>query len=287
MTDTNNQDPIVIVGGGQAAVQLCLAIRKEKVSAPAVMLSEEANYPYHRPPLSKSFLSGETDEEKLNMRPPSFYQSKAVEVRLETPVLAIDPQARTVSTSDGVQNYQSLVIATGARPRPLPISGADLGGVHLLRDLDQSKHIARELQNADSVAVIGAGFIGLEFASVAAKMGKQVTVFDTVDRVMAQAVSPTMSAWFEKQHRSNGIDLQLNNSVANIVGKDKVEQLETTSGDRLDCDLLVIGIGVIPNDEIASTAGLACDDGIIIDEYCQTSVEGIYAAGDCARHPYP
>jgi len=278
-------EKILVMGGGQAAVQLCLSLRKNKVTAPVLMLSEESDYPYHKPPLSKCFLSGETDEEKLSMRPESFYSSKDVEVVLGCKVTAIEPDAHRVKTDKGSYDYQSLVIAAGARPRELAIEGTSLDGVHLLRNLNQSRAIKSELEQAQNVVVVGAGFIGLEFAAVANQMKKHVTVLDKSVRAMARAVSPDVSSWFEKMHRANGIDLRFQECVSEIIGEKKVQQIKTTDGKLLDCDLLVIGIGVVPNDEVARSAGLECNDGIIVNEFCETSVADIYAAGDCARHP--
>jgi len=280
-------EKIIIVGGGQAAVQLCMALRKQKVATPITMLSEENAYPYHRPPLSKSYLSGDTSDEKLSMRPESFYSSKEIEVVLNTKVTNIDPSTKTVKTDTGNHQYSSLVIATGARPRVLPLEGASLDGVFMLRDLDDSKAIKQSLQQAENVVVIGAGFIGLEFACVANKMNKQVTVFDLADRVMARAVSPAVSSWFEQSHQNNGINLRLGDSVSELFGDGKVEQIKTADGELIDCDLLLIGVGVIPNDELAQDAGLVCDNGIVVNEYCETSSQDIYAAGDCAMHPNP
>ena len=280
-------DPVVIVGGGQAAVQLCLALRKEKVDTPVVVLSEEADYPYHRPPLSKSFLAGTVDEDKLLMRPASFYTSKQIEVVLNTRVTSIDVQAKSVNSSSGVHRYSDLVMATGARPRLLKIPGADLDGVHLLRDLDQSRKIKHELGNAQNIVVIGAGFIGLEFACVARSLGKRVTVFDMAGRVMERAVSPDVSSWFEATHRDNQIEICLKDSVTEVLGEQRVSQVKTASGDLLDCDLLLVGIGVIPNDELATEASLKSDNGVLVDEYCRSSADNIYASGDCASHPNP
>ncbi len=280
-------DPIIIVGGGQAAVQLCLALRKEKVNAPVLMMSEESEYPYHRPPLSKSFLTGETDEDKLLMRPETFYDSKQIDVELNTQVRSIDTSARTVSTASGEKSYQSLVLVTGARPRQLPLPGASLEGVHLLRDLQHSKNIKSALNTAQHIVVVGAGFIGLEFAAVAAGMNKAVTVFDMADRVMARAVSPDVSSWFEKTHRRQGVDIRLNDSISEILGESSVSQVKTASGDLLPCDLLLIGVGVIPNDDLANAAGITCDNGIVVNEFCETSASDVYAAGDCANHPNP
>ena len=279
--------PIVIVGGGQAAVQLCLALRKEKVATPIMMLSEEPEYPYHRPPLSKSYLSGETDDEKLVMRPQSFYQSKDVQVILNCKVTGIDSGSQSVSTADASFDYQSLVIATGARPRSLPTPGADLAGVHLLRDVEQSRRIKDELATATNIVVVGAGFIGLEFAAVANSMGKNVIVFDTADRVMGRAVSPAISEWFEQTHSSNGITMRLHDSIQEIQGDTKVSRVITAAGDKIECDMLLVGIGVIPNAELAVAAGIECENGIVVNEFCETSAADIYAVGDCAYHPNP
>ena len=280
-------DPVVVIGGGQAAVQFCLALRKEKVESRILLLSDELEYPYHRPPLSKSFLSGETDEEKLSMRPVSFYESKNVDVKLGAPVTKIETKNKSIVTGSSTHTYQSLVIATGARPRSLSLSGVNLTGVHSLRDLRHSRKIKSELKSAKNIVVVGAGFIGLEFASVALGMKKNVTVFDTADRVMARSVAPDVSRWFEKTHRSNGMDLRLVESVVAIEGDAKVQRVITGSGDAVDCDLLVLGIGVEPNIEIADAAGIVCDNGIVVNEFCESSVADVYAIGDCAFHPNP
>ena len=280
-------DPVLVVGGGQAAVQLCLALRKEKVQSRILLLSDEAEYPYHRPPLSKSFLSGETDEEKLSMRPVSFYESKNVDVELSSAVTQIDTENKAVTSGSATHSYQSLVIATGARPRSLPLPGVDLNGVHYLRDLEHSRSIKTELETAKNVVVIGAGFIGLEFAAVARSFKKNVTVFDTADRVMARAVSPEVSQWFQNTHRNDGTDLHLSESIAAIEGDAKVRRVITRSGDEFDCDLLVVGIGVLPNIELASAAGIVCGDGIVVNEFCESSVADVYAIGDCTFHPNP
>lgn len=268
-------------------MQLCLALRKEKITSPIVILTAEADYPYHRPPLSKSYLSGETDDEKLSMRPVSFYESKDVQIKLNAEVTSVDVERRIVTTDNAEYPYVHLIIATGARPRMLPIPGADLNGVHLLRDVQQARILKQELEASQNIVVIGAGFIGLEIAAVANAAGKKVTVFDTADRVMARAVSPNVSSWFEKTHRDNGIDIRLNDSVASIDGESKVNRVTTAEGDQIACDLLIIGIGVVPNSELAAAAGIDCDNGILVNEFCETSAEDIYAIGDCAFHPNP
>jgi len=280
-------ESIVIVGGGQVALQLCLALRKEKVDTPIVVLCEEDAYPYHRPPLSKAYLSGDTSDDDLSMRPQSFYESKLIDVRLATEALSIDRNGKTVSTSEGEVGYSHLIIATGAAPRALPVNSAGLEGVHMLRDLQHAKRIKIELPGAQHVVVIGAGFIGLEFAAVAKKAGKNVTVLDMADRVMARAVSPTVSQWFENMHENKGIDIRLQESMKSFSGNKKIESIETSSGENIPCDLMVVGIGVVPNTSLAEDAGLSVNDGVVVDEFCKTSDPFIFAAGDCAKHPNP
>jgi len=280
-------ESIVVVGGGQVALQLCLALRKENVDTPIIILCEEDAYPYHRPPLSKAYLSGDTSDDDLLMRPQSFYKSKSIDVRLATAAVGIDRSTKTVSTSNGDVSYSHLVIATGAAPRALPVNNAGLDGVHMLRDLQHARCIKRELAGARQVVVIGAGFIGLEFAAMANSAGKNVTVLDMADRVMARAVSPTVSQWFLGMHVNKGIDIRLQESMVSFEGDHRIESIEVSSGDKIPCDLMVVGIGVVPNTALAEDAGLKVNDGIVVDEYCKTSDPFIFAAGDCARHPNP
>lgn len=277
-----------MVGAGQAAVQLCLALRKEKFDGPVTVFSEENQYPYHRPPLSKSYLLGKDDSSKLPMRPESFYAAKNVAMRLNEKITRVDPASRTVFSEAGEYHYDHLLLATGARPRPLPINGSDLSGVCELRDVDHANAIAQGLRTAKSVVIIGAGFIGLEVASAARAMGKEVTVLDMADRVMARAVAPQVSTWFEQTHRAAGIDIRLGQRVTAIHGVDgAVAEVELPDGSRMEAQLVIIGVGVIPNTGLAEQAGLACDNGIVVNEFCRTSDEAIFAAGDCANHPNP
>ncbi len=292
-----SSDAIVIVGGGQAAVQACLSLRKEKVTAPVIVLSEESEYPYHRPPLSKSYLSGETDDAKLTMRPAAFYESRDVHINLNHTVTSVNAVDQVVSTQASDINYGSLILATGARPRPLLLAGADLEGVHLLRDVQQSRKIKQELETARNVVVIGAGFIGLEFAAVARSLSvndaeRRVSVFEVQDRVMSRAVSAEVSSWFEQMHRDNGIEIHLQESVTRLNsqpgnGGQKISSIVTASGREVECDLLLVGIGVEPNVELALEADMICENGIRVNEFCETSAPNVFAIGDCAFHPNP
>ena len=280
--------PVVIVGGGQVAVQLCLALRKEKYAGPVVVCSDESGLPYHRPPLSKAYIVGKTDDEKLLMRPQSFYPSRDIDLRLDCEITSVDAEAKSVTAASGEQlDYRYLVLATGAVSRQLPITGRDSKGVHELRDLTDARQIKQQLSGVKSIAIIGAGFIGLEVAAALNAQGITVTVFDTADRVMGRAVAPEISHWFESTHRAAGITIHLNESVREITASTdgSVSGVVRASGENLSADMVLIGIGVEPHTTLAAAAGLELDNGVSVDEYCRTSNPSIYAAGDCARHP--
>jgi 3-phenylpropionate/trans-cinnamate dioxygenase ferredoxin reductase subunit len=280
-------DPVVVVGGGQAAVQLCLALRKEKYSGDIAVLSDDESLPYHRPPLSKAFVTGETDEEKLVMRPASFYETREIDLVLGATATGIDLANRRVVTGNTGYQYRHLVLANGAVSRKLSVEGSDASGVFELRNLDDAKAIKRQLESTSSVAVIGAGFIGLEVAAALNRGQCKVTVFDTADRVMGRAVSVEVSDWFAEMHRAAGIDILLNEGVARICvdANGRTVGVERTNGDVIDADMVLVGIGVLPDTGLAEAAGLACDNGVLVDEFCRTADPAVFAAGDCANHP--
>lgn len=276
----------MIVGAGQAGVQLCLALRKEKFEGSVTLYGAETDYPYHRPPLSKSYLTGKDDDAKLPMRPPSFYTSKAIDIRLSEEVKSINTGERTVTSKSGSQSYDHLVLATGARPRQLSIEGSHLHGVNVLRSVNDSRVIKEQLDQASSIVIVGAGFIGLEVAAAAISMGKKVAVFDMADRVMGRAVAPQISTWFEAAHKLAGIDFYLEESISSIEGSnDRVSGVRRLAGEPIEAQMVLLGIGVVPNAELAETAGLDCNNGIVVDEFCRASEERVFAAGDCANHP--
>ncbi len=280
-------DPVVVVGGGQVAVQLCLALRKEKYQGDIVVLSEENELPYHRPPLSKAYITGKTDDEKLVMRPFSFYESRNIDLKLNTAVTAIDCDRQTVHTQNSALKYRYLVLATGALARQLPIEGKDANGVFELRDLPDARALKAHLDGAADVVVIGAGFIGLEAAAALRQTGCRVTVFDTADRVMGRAVSPEVSQWFTETHTQAGINILLNEGIARIAvdSNHQVCGVVRQNGETVSADTVLIGVGVLPHVELADSAGISCDNGIVVDEYCRTSTPAVFAAGDCASHP--
>jgi len=278
---------IVIVGGGHAAGQLAVSLRQRRHPGRITLIGDETWYPYQRPPLSKKFLLGELAVERLYVKPPSFYEDPAFVVRLGERVDAIDRKERKVCTAAGdFVAYDNLVLATGASPRRLRVDGSTLAGIHYLRNIDDVNSIRPGLVRGCRLAVIGAGYIGLEVAAVARMLGATVTVIEKLDRVLSRVVSPAVSAFYESEHRAHGVDFRLGTDVIGFDGSDHVSAVRTSAG-RIGADMVIIGIGVTPNTELAAAAGLAIDNGISVDAQCRTNDDSIYAIGDCTNHPNP
>ncbi len=280
---------VVIVGAGQAGYQVAESLRTEGYEGPITLVGEESVLPYQRPPLSKDYLLGRIDAERILYRPMEFYRQNDIDLRLETRVVDLDPARKCVQLASGdTLNFEALVLATGARVRRLSITGADLRGVCYLRTLADVDDIGARLEKARQVVVIGAGFIGLEFASVARKSGKLVTVLEAMDRVMARVVEPELSDFFTRLHKSHGVDIVCNAQADEVIGEGgRVTGVKTVDGKLLKADLVVVGIGVVPNMELAEQAGIDCGNGIIVDGFGETSAAGIYACGDCASYVHP
>ena len=278
---------VVIVGAGQAGFQVAASLRADGHACPIRLIGAEAHPPYQRPPLSKGLLLGKMERERLLFRQPNFYAAQAIELELGETVTAIDRSARAVTTSSGARTpYDVLVLATGTRVRPLPVPGSELDGVMYLRTLDHCEELARRIEGAREVAVIGGGFIGLEVAAAARMMGKPVTVLEAADRLMGRAVAPMISAFYAKLHRTRGVQLLLQAKIAALGGEDgQVRHVVMADGTRHQADLVVVGIGVLPNVELAQAAGLACENGILVDEHGRTEDPLIFAAGECTSHP--
>jgi 3-phenylpropionate/trans-cinnamate dioxygenase ferredoxin reductase subunit len=282
MTET-----IIIVGGGQAAYQIAASLRQEGFEGTLRMIGEEAFLPYHRPPLSKAYLMGKADEASLPIRPDAFYAANRVEVLHGETVTAIDRQARKLTTASGkTLAYDRLALATGARARSLPLAGAEFEGVASLRTLDDAHRLKYLLESAETLVVVGGGFIGLEVAASARVLGKTVTVIEAVPRLMGRAVAPATSAFFADFHKSLGNTILTSNQIACIGGGGgRVSHVVLADGRRLPADAVVIGVGANVNMELAAEAGLACGNGIAVDEFAVTSDPLIVAAGDCTEHP--
>lgn len=277
---------VVIAGGGHAAGQAAVTLRQKKFDGEIVMVGEEPFYPYQRPPLSKKFLAGELPAERLHLKADSFYAGAKIDVRLETRVEAIDRENRFAVLSSGSRlHYDRLILATGANVRRLPLPGAELAGVHYLRNIQDVNGIRRELAPGRRMVVIGAGYIGLEVAAVARTLGLDVTVVEMESRVMSRVVSSPVSHFYEKEHRSHGVKLKLSTGVSGLSGTSRVTAVTLCNADPVPADLVLIGIGIEPNVSLAVQAGLDVNNGIVVDDHCRTGDPHIYAIGDCTSHP--
>ncbi len=281
------QTDLVIVGGGQAAGQTIQSARQLGFAGRITLIGEEPHLPYQRPPLSKKFLAGEVTRERLYLRPGSFYDKQGVELMLDSRAAELDLARRRVRLEDGrVVDYGRLVLATGSRVRRLELPGAELPGIHYLRTLDDVEGIAAELEAGNKLVVVGAGYIGLEVAAVANGLGLDVTVVEAADRVLSRVVCPEVAAAYAGYHTEAGVELVCGTGVTGFAGSRRVAAVELSSGQRIDCDQVVVGIGIVPNEELAARAGLDCDDGILVDECARTADGHVLAAGDCTRHPH-
>jgi len=273
--------PIVIIGAGQAGLQTAEALRAEGWQGDLILLGEEPHAPYHRPPLSKAYLMGESSAEQLTMRRPEALSRKAIEIRIGCRVNRIDCVERVVHLDQGDRlAYHRLVLATGARARQLP--GADWQGVFQLRTLEDCTRIGEAMATAHHIAVIGGGFIGLEFAAVARKKGKSVTVIEAANRLITRAVSAEVSEIYARLHTERGVVLRLGSGVAGFTSTNgRVSGITLSDGHNVSADLVLMGIGILPNQELAEAAGISCASGIIIDSCGRTSDPFVFACGDC------
>jgi len=279
------KNPLVVVGAGQAGLQVCDSVRKGGYDGHLVLIGEESSLPYQRPPLSKKYLTGTVDEQRLTFRPVSFYEKNQIELRLNERIEALDCIKHNVIFAGGkTLNYEKLVLTTGSRVRPLRCDGADLPGVFYIRTLTDARALCQRLAKVDRVAVIGGGFIGLEAAAMARELQKTVVLFETTEHLMGRAVSAFLSDFYAELHREHGVELHLGCSVNRIRRQKNELVLETETGTEHRADILVVGIGVIPNVELAENAELECRDGILVDEYGRTSDPDIFSAGDCTMH---
>ncbi|MFO1187113.1 MAG: FAD-dependent oxidoreductase [Alphaproteobacteria bacterium] len=279
-------ESLVILGAGQAAAQAIASLRGAGFAGRIVLVGDEPQAPYQRPPLSKKYLAGEWGLDRVLLKPEAFYSEMKVEMCLGTRAEAIDRGAARVRLEGGeALPYDKLLIATGARPRPLPVPGTNLPGVHLFRTLADIDAIRPALAAGARLAVIGGGYIGLEVAAVARGLGLAVTVIEMTERCLSRVVAPEVSAFFEGVHRAAGVEIFTGERVSACEGRVKLERVFCASGRAIQADIAVVGIGVVPNAELAVAAGLACADGITVDEFALTSDPAIAAAGDCANFP--
>jgi len=277
---------VVIAGAGHAAGQLVVSLRQNKYAGRIVLVGDEPYLPYQRPPLSKKFLAGAMDADRLLVKPAGFYEETGVELRLDTSIAAIDRNKKCLRSSDDDEiPYDKLVLGLGSRARKLPVEGAKLQGVHYLRSIADVAGIREDFQSGRRLVVIGAGYIGLEVAAVAQQAGLVVTVIEMADRVMSRVVSPEISDFYQIEHTNQGVRFRLSTSVSALKGKKRVKSVTTSDDEEIPADLVVIGVGILPNTELATAAGLDVENGIVVDDHCRTGDPDIYAMGDCTSHP--
>ena len=279
---------IAIVGAGQAAVQAVDTLRRRGFAGKLTLIGAEPSPPYQRPPLSKKYLAGTLERERLLIRPAGFFADHAVTTHFGRRVTDIAPRERHVRLDDRVVvPFDALLLATGSHPRPLPVPGADLEGVHYLRTLADADRIRAGLGSGVRLLIVGAGYIGLEVAATARELGVEVTVLEMAERPMNRVTCPEVSAFYEAEHARRGVRIRCNERVRALHGDartGRVRSVLTEAGGEYPADLVLIAVGVAPADELARAAGLDCENGVVTEAHCRTSHEAIYAAGDCASH---
>jgi 3-phenylpropionate/trans-cinnamate dioxygenase ferredoxin reductase subunit len=279
---------IVIVGAGQAAVQAVDTLRRRGFAGKLTLIGAEQWPPYQRPPLSKKYLAGALERERLLIRPAGFFSDHAVTTHFGARVTDIAPRERHVRLDDGlVVPFDALMLATGAQPRRLPVPGADLEGVQYLRTIADADRIRADCRNGGRLLIVGGGYIGLEVAATARELGMEVTVLEMAERVMNRVTCPEVSAFYEAEHERHGVQIRCNERVRALHGDartGRVRSVLTEAGGEYPADVVLIGVGVAPADELARAAGLECENGVVTEAHCRTSHEAIYAAGDCASH---
>jgi 3-phenylpropionate/trans-cinnamate dioxygenase ferredoxin reductase component len=279
------QPNFIIVGGGLAGAIAAGTLREERFDGTITLLGEEPHRPYERPPLSKDYLQGKVDRDSIFAHPEPWYADHTVELRLGTPMTSLDPAARTITTASGAQlGFDKLLLTTGSTPRRLSVPGADLDGVQYLRSVDDSERIKAGFAQAHRVAIIGAGWIGLETAAAARNAGLDVTLLERSELPLLHVLGPETAPIFADLHRDHGVDLRTQVAVAELTGRNgAVTGVILSDGSRIDADMVLVGVGITPNTQLAAQAGLDVDNGILVDEHLRTSDPNIFAAGDVAN----
>lgn len=277
---------VVIAGAGHAAGQSVVSLRQGGFDGRIVLVGEEPYLPYQRPPLSKKFLAGELDASRLLLRQEKFYVDHDVDVRLGTRVTRIDPGAHTAELGDcSTLHYDKLILATGSRAREVGVAGHELHGIHYLRTIEDVDRIRDRFQSGTTLVIVGAGYIGLEVAAVAVSRGLKVTVVELAGQVMARVRAPEVSTFMERIHRAAGVDIRCGTGVAGFSGITQLNGVLLANGEQIPADMAIVGVGIVPNVELAEAAGIPCNNGILCDEHCLTADPDILAVGDCSNHP--
>jgi len=278
----------VIAGAGLAGAKAAQTLREEGFDGRVVLLGAERERPYERPPLSKDYLRGETGRDKVYVHDEGFYDAHDIELRTGAEVQSLDASSREVHIAGGERlRYDRLLLATGARPRRLDLPGAQLEGIHELRTVGDSDTLRERLQAAERLVVVGAGWIGCEVAASARQMGLEVDVIEPLPVPLERVLGTRVGGVFADIHADHGARVHLGLGIAGFEGTDRVRAVRTADGESIACDLVVVGVGVSPRTEIAQRAGIEVADGIVVDEYLQTSVPGVFAAGDVANASHP
>jgi len=280
-----NKPSFIIVGGGLAGAIAAQTLREEGFDGRIILVSQEPNTPYERPPLSKDYLQGKAERDTIYVNPETWYAEQGVELRLGDAVTSLDPAARTVISASGAElRYDKLLLATGSKPRRLDVPGADLDGVYYLRNVEDSDRIKIEFAQAKQVVIIGAGWIGLETAAAARAAGLDVTLLVSGDIPLQRVLGPEVAPIFAELHRSHGVDLRYRTTATELTGKEgTVTGVILSDETKVEADMIIVGIGAAPRTDLAATAGLKIDNGIVVDEHLRTSDPDIFAAGDIAQ----
>ena len=279
-------EKLVIIGAGQSAIQCITSLKKEGYSGSITLVGEEEHLPYQRPPLSKGFLEDSINKERLYFKKLDFFTENKIQLHLGSSAEKVDMENNKVYLSDRSElEFDKLVFATGSRVRHLDFPGSDLSSIRYLRGLDDAESIKNDLKISQNLVVIGAGYIGLEVAAIAAKNNISVSVIEMADRVMNRTVDPQISQYYLELHQKNGVTFKFNTSLEKIKGDKSVQSVICSDGTEIKADTVIIGAGIIPNFELAEDAGIDCTNGIEVDEYGRTNLKNIYACGDCTNHP--
>lgn len=282
-----NQYDVIIVGAGHSGAHAAAVLRQRGFIGSIAIVGREPELPYERPPLSKEYLAGEKPFERMLIKPAQFWTDKNIDLFVSFDVARVSPEHHTIISTTGVQlRYGQLIWAAGGEARPLTCDGAGLNGIHSIRNREDADRLASQLESGSrEIAVIGAGYIGLEAAAVLTKRGCKVTVLEIEDRVLARVAGLPISRFYEAQHRGHGVDIRLSTGVERILGTGgNATAVVTSEGDEISCDAVVVGIGIIPSIGPLREAGALCGNGVNVDEFCRTSLPDIYAIGDCAAH---
>jgi 3-phenylpropionate/trans-cinnamate dioxygenase ferredoxin reductase subunit len=283
-----NQRTFVIVGASLTGAKAAETLREEGFDGRVVLVGAETERPYERPPLSKDYLRGEAGRDAIFVHEGSYYDEHDIELRLGETAVALDAAGREVELAGGERlPFDRLLIATGAEPRTLSIPGAELDGVHYLRSVESSDAIRRRIDRGGSVVVVGAGWIGAETAASARQRGLDVTVIEPMSVPLERVLGPEVGAIYRDIHADHGVEMLLGTGVEAFEGATAVERVRTSDGRTIDCDFVIVGIGVAPRTDLGSTAGLTIEDGIVVDANLRTSAQDVFAAGDVARHDHP